>query len=1477
MEKISVKKPFTVLVGVIIAIVLGFVSLSNMQLDLLPDISLPYLMVLTTYPGASSEKIESEICMPMEAALGTINGVENVTSICNENYGMVQLEFTDDTDLDSAMVKVSSALNTLQPYLPADAGTPSIIEISTDMVASVYLAVSMEGMEMDELSQFIRDRISPQYEKQAGVASVTSLGLVDRSVEVRLNEKKIDALNDRILATVDDAFAEALKQLEDAEKKLEDSQVALDENRTKLEDSKKELEDGKKELTDSQQELEDGKKELEENKEKLDESKSDMEKAEQELAEKREESNSKLADLSYQLDQASAQLAALKTQLATSEALIPPLKEGVKQIDNAIAQIDAALAAIEALEAAGMTAENISYAIAGLEGQISAKEAEISALEAQIAALDPEAEDYESQLTELNTQLETKKAELAAMNEQLDGLKQSQSLLEQKDTLIAQKAELEAQKASIDGQIKNAEATIKALKKTVAETEAQVESAYKELEKGKLEASQTIGSADAQLTIGKTQLEGAEAQIDSAKTQLESAQEQINSGWDSIKDGEKQINEGYEQLEDGQKQIDDGWKDYEDAVKKFDKQKAEAMRTANADRLLTLDTLTGLIYAQNFEMPAGYVDDKADSSWLVKVGQNYEEVDELGDIVLTNINKIGDIRIEDVADVVVIDNSDESYVRLGNNKAVILSIFKSSTTGTNELSKTIEAASADLMEAHPGLQVTTLVDMGDYIDLIVKSVLQSMAIGALLAVVILAIFLKDVKPTLVVAISIPVSVLAAIICMYFSGISLNMLSLSGLALGIGMLVDNSIVVMENIYRMRGHGVEAPRAAVQGTKQVAGSIIASTLTTVCVFLPMIFTSGLVRDLIAPMCLTIVFCLLASLVIAFTVVPASASTLLRNAKPKEHRLFDKLMVGYEKILRFCLKVKIVPIGLAIGLLVFSGIMAFRMGIVVIPEMTMNQMQADIQYPEETTREEAYETTDKVIERMLQIDGIGTIGVMTGNGSALVVSSAASNPGAFRHMSFMIMTENENAGEEEIKRINHEIEAIGEDMGLDLTLSSMASEMDQMTGGSGLSINVYGPDMDELARITGEICDIVDTIDGYENISNGMEDAGKSLHVTIDKNKAMSLGLSVVQIYQDINRKLTHSKSAVTITLDGIDVDIVVVDETDPMTYENILDYSFLVEKTDEDNDTIHEEHRLGEFAQVEVRDELDSINRKNQSRYMTVSASVGEGYNTTLLTRELKPLLDAYQLPHGYTMELGGEYDSVNTMVEQMMLVMLLGLLMVYLVMVGQFQSLLSPFIVLFTVPLAFTGGFLAVWFSGENLSVISILGIIVLMGTVVNNGIVFVDYANQLRKGGLDRTTALVVTGKTRMRPILMTALTTILAESAMIVGDDMAAQMGRGMALVIAGGLAYATLMTLFIIPVMYDILFKKKPLDVNIGSESLDDIPDDAAEYLGSQKKTEEAEAEDAETANTDAEDAEESRLSAEVEEQAEEADAES
>jgi len=392
------------------------------------------------------------------------------------------------------------------------------------------------------------------------------------------------------------------------------------------------------------------------------------------------------------------------------------------------------------------------------------------------------------------------------------------------------------------------------------------------------------------------------------------------------------------------------------------------------------------------------------------------------------------------------------------------------------------------------------------------------------------------------------------------------------------------------------------------------------------------------------------------------------------------------------------------------------------------------------------------------------------------------------------------------------------------------------------SGLSINIYGDDLETLQSVSEDVMAIINQVEGFDEVENGQEDGDDVIHLLLDKNKAMSLGLSVAQIYQELASELTVEATSTSVNIDGVEMKVVVKDEVDKLTTENLMDHTFDVSVIDDDNDTVTESHKLSEFATIQNEKGVNSINRENQSRYMTVTATVAEGYNATLLARELEPLLRDYQAPDGYTVDLGGESENVNEMVGQMLLIMGLGLLFIYLVMVAQFQSLLSPFIVLFTVPLAFTGGLFGLLFTREQLSMTSLMGFVVLLGTVVNNGIVFVDYANQLRLGGMSRRAALVATGKTRMRPILMTALTTILAMVKMVMGDDMGSQMGRGMAIVIIGGLAYATLMTLFIIPIMYDIFFKRSPLVIDVGGDNIDDIPDDAAEFIQQAKQAQAA-----------------------------------
>ena len=1397
MEKFSVKKPFTILVMVVAIIILGFVSLSGMTTDLLPKMSLPYLLVITTYPGASPEKVESSVSEPVESALGSISGVKNVYSMSYENYGIVELEFADGTDMDSAMVKVSSALDSVKSALPEECGSPNIMEISMDMMASVYLAASYEGKDIQETSRFVEDTLIPYLERQEGVTSISDIGIVENSISVDLNQDKIDVLNEKILAKTNDAFADAVDQLNDAKKQLLESEQ-------KLADSTQELVDGQKDIDDGRTKLDDAQKELDEQKEKLEDAKDSLE-------DQKKDTENKLATASQALDQ----LNALQTDLLTLQAQEESLKATITQIEKS-------------LEEQSKTTNDIPNVVAGLDQMSTVLTSSLMNLtdknstnvNSALAASGSGMRLQSLGIDEATWDALTPEGRKELLQKTAAGYQTQKALLSGYKDYVSSLNSLQVEKAGVQAAVSAAETELK--KSGVS---------YTDIEKAKIEAAAGFGAASAQISSGQSALNSAQTTIDSNKESLDSAQDQITEGWDSIADAKKQLA--------------DGWDQYNTSLENFEVQKAEALRNANADQLVNMQTLSQLIYAQNFAMPAGYLDDAEDNSWLLKVGSNYESVDELSNIVLTNIEDIGDVRLCDVADITVIDNADDSYARLNGQSAVVLSVFKSSTAGTNEVSKNIAAAISELEEQYPGLSVLTLMDQGDYITMIINGVLQSMIVGAALAILILALFLKDVKPTIVVAVSIPLSVLTALILMYFTDISLNMMSLSGLALGIGMLVDNSIVVIENIYRLRSKGVGAARAAVQGTKQVAGAIIASTLTTVCVFLPMVFTAGTVRELMMPISLTIIFTLAASLLIAMTVVPAAGSTLLRNSKEKKHPFFDKVQDIYGKMLAFCLKVKVVPLAIAIGLLVYSIWAVMRMGIVMIPDMTSNQIEISVQMPEDTDKEECYKRADQVLDAMTTVDGIGDVGAMAGGDTTLVASSSGMSDNTYDQFTFLVLTENENAGKEEVNRICREIEERTADIDCELTISTGMSEMSTMMG-SGLSVKVYGDDLDTLTKITQDICDLAATIPGYENISNGQEEPDQVIRLVLDKDAAMCKGLTVAQIFSELNGKMTESTDAATVTIDGEDMKIVVKDGREPLTRENLLDYNFEIQTTDDNGNTVTEDHPLSEFATLKLEDGVQSINRENQSRYMTVTATVAEGSNATLLSRELQPLIDAYELPDGYTIDTAGESDMVNQMVIQMSKVLLLGLALIYLVMVAQFQSLLSPFIVLFTVPLAFTGGLIGLLLMNEPLSVMGMMGFVVLLGTVVNNGIVFVDYANQLRVGGLERREALIATGKTRMRPILMTALTTILAMASLLFGDDLSSQMSKGMAIVVAGGLAYATLMTLFIIPVMYDILFKRKPLQVDIGSENLDDVPDDAADYL-KQKEQKELEQQEA------------------------------
>ena len=1301
MEKFSVKKPFTVLVAVIMVLMLGFVSISNMQTNLLPDVNTPYLMVVTVYPGASPERVESEVSDVMQNALGTVAGVEKVTATSAENYSLLLMQFSDDTDMNSAMVKVSNKVDQTTASLPSSCLTPSIIEYSLNMNAFMTVAVSREGSDVYDLSEFVSDTLVPYVERKGGVSSVSTNGLIEKMVQVQLSQDKIDAINEKLLEVIDVQLADARKQLESAEAQIEAGRKEYN----------RQFKNYSNTVSDTMM---------------------------QEMSGQVGDAIEVVRKQAQALLDSVNQLIAVVQEPEIQQALID-VRDGLQRVmdkfnETGMKDIDSLIEIVTELR-------DITDKLTGALQQLQQR---------------------------LNTESGTEGSTAADL---ADDLQVQQSLNTVYNTLN------DVIKAMDD---------VPGLTKTF---------------------SDAIGNF---------------------------SQQQMQAYM--------KFTEAREMLNEYEKQLAEAKQTYADAEEK-------AMASSDVSKLLDIDTLAQLIYAQNFSMPAGYVKDSSGKSWLLKVGEEYDSIEDISGALLLHVDGFGDVRLSDVADVEVIDNAEASYTRLNGERAAVLKIYKGATSSASEVSDNCLSAFQELEAQYDGLHVVVLSNQGNYITIIVKSILSSMVIGAALAIIVLAIFLRDVKPTLVVGFSIPLSVLFAVVLMYFTGMDLNVMTLAGLSLGIGMLVDNSIVVIENIYRLRGRGVPAARAAVQGAKQVGMSVVASTLTSVCVFLPVVFSSSIVKSLMQPMSLCIGYCLMASLIVALTVVPAAASTVLKKAEPKQLKWFDKIQDKYAKSLEWCFRHRALPLLAAVVLLAFCGWRVFSMGVELLPTITSNEAIVTLSTTKDLSKEDSYAIAGKAVEAMLEVDHVEEVGITTdtrvagmdigqlGLPTAITdLLNAANSYGTYQVN--VMLDESLSSSEIETARQALEDALSGiEDCTAKVEISGMQELTSQLA--SGLSVKIYGADAETLSQLSEKVVDIVNDTEGFANATNGLGSGDATINLHIDRDKVRSYGLTVAQVYQQIAAKLTTTTTAQTpVTVDGSTMSVQISNNLDPVTKENMMDITFETTVMSADGTTSTGTCTLADMATWDTGSAPDSITSEDQTQYVSVTADTLDGYNTTVQARVLEKKLNEFalsdEMPEGCSFSMGGESDSVNFMVNEMVQWLSLALPFVYLVMVAQFQSLLSPFIVLFTIPLAFTGGLLGMLFTGQQLTMISRMGFIVLMGTVVNNGIVFVDYANQLRLGGMERRAALIATGKTRMRPILMTTLTTVLAMLQLVFSNDMASQLMSGMAIVIICGLSYATLMTLYIVPILYDILFRKPPLNVDVGSDDeLDDIPDDAAEYI--------------------------------------------
>ncbi len=1291
MIKNSIKNTYTVLVGVVLTLVLGVVSFLGLNTDLLPTMDLPYVVIYTVYPGASPERVETAVTQPLESAVATTSGLENISSMSSENLSLIIMEFSSSTNMDSAMIELSNNIDMVEGYLDDMVQSPTLMKINPDMLPVQMLSVDADGMDIKQLSEYVQTDLAPRLERLDGVATVDVSGLVEDRVDIVLNQEKIDRINDNILKAVN--------------KQLYKTKVELDKAQT-------ELTNGKNALAAAQQEAID-----------------------------------QLAATSAELDINQAKLQSMVTQKDTLTAQLQML-EGLKgyatlvTIDNVIRPVIKLLEDNNVELTTQVTVGDIKQAVENLEMPENIPFALPEEVLSKLA-------EYREQILDAFTEMEKTfpdiysktVADLVAELKKLITTTQQTMIgmgVSQRTLDDANLAVITSQIAMVNNELATVEVTINALGDAIE----QLKAGYIQLEAAKIQAT---------------------ARLASGTVQLDSAQRQLDSG-----------------------------------VEQFETARDEALKRANIDALVSQETLSAILIAQNFSMPAGYISSE-NGRLTVKVGETFENLEQLENLLLVDmdIDGIEPIYLKDVADIAIKDNSADSYVRVNGNPAVTLSIQKTSVSSTSAVSELVNEEVAQIMEEQTGVHITQLMDQGIYIDMVVSSVLNNMVYGGIIALLVLVFFLKDIKPTLIIGFSIPLSVLFAVVLMYFSGVSLNVMSLSGLALAVGMLVDNSIVVIENIYRLRNMGYSKIKAAVVGARQVSGAIAASTLTTICVFLPIVFTDGLARQLFTDMGLTIGYSLVASLIVALTVVPAMASRMLNKTKETGQGIFGVITKVYERMMEWNIDHGWFVIILTVGLMVFSVWQATKMPMGLIPAMDSTQMQMTLTVDSEVSDEDLIEQAEIITQRVQQLPDVVTVGAsMGGSGISSLLSSGSDDT---KSVSFYVVLS------EDKQYTNSEIADMIEQANPEFaeTLSVTESTMDMGTlMGSGLSIQIKGNDLDTLQAEAKKMAEYIKDVEGIGEINDGSSVAAEEVRIEVNKTEAMKNGLTVAQVYQLVSKAVTDSTTATTLNFNGTDMDAIIYASS---TY-NMENISSLVVATATDENGKEVDVTLGEIATVSSATSPESINRTNQSRYITVSASIAEGYNATLVGRQVEKLLKDYQLPKGYSFEMTGEDESVKEAMMDMFKMIGLAIVFIYLIMVAQFQSLKSPFIVMFTIPLAFTGGLLALMITDQMLSIVAMIGFLVLAGVVVNNGIVFVDYVNQLRIEGVPQREALIQTGKDRIRPILMTALTTILANSTMAMGVGMGAELSQGMAIVSIGGLAYATLLTLFLVPVLYNI-----------------------------------------------------------------------
>ena len=814
---------------------------------------------------------------------------------------------------------------------------------------------------------------------------------------------------------------------------------------------------------------------------------------------------------------------------------------------------------------------------------------------------------------------------------------------------------------------------------------------------------------------------------------------------------------------------------------------------------VSLDTIKGLLSATNKSYPYGSIT-QGDDKIVIRSVDKVEALEDIKAIQIPMSN--GEtVSLDKICTVEYGTVDKQSIYRYNGQESLVMDVQKQQDANTVQVMKNVNSKISELNNENSQFNLKIVNDTSEYINSSINDVMKNLILSAVIAFFVILLFLKSGRASFVVAVSIPTSIIGAIALLYFTGETLNMVTLSSLVIAVGMVVDNATVVIENIFKYRKDpNLSLEEAAIQGTNTVSTAVMASTLTTVAIFLPILFTEGFTKIMFGSLAKTLIFALTLSLIVALTLVPSIFAKLSggKNGAKMEEKpspIFDKISEGYKNIIVLALKHKavviLISVGMFIGAIVLGATGAIGMDFMSSGDEGM--VSISIKLPEGLDLEPSDYYVSMAEEKVSDIPEIETMITQIGSGSAM------GSGGSTASISLDLVSSKER------KRTTDEIEQdVVERLKVIPDCEINVSQTSSMSmGGSGdPQVDIKGPDLDVLEEIVNQAKANVEKVSGFRNIETSLADSNKEAQFKIDKRKASLLGINTSSIASTLRTAISGS-DATTVTIDDYDYDVNLKFKDSSI---NSIDDIGQIKVTSASGQQVP----LNAFAEIKMADGLKSISRTDGDYSVSITAKA-DNMDTSTASRLLTQAVNEVDMPRDYSIDVGGSAEMMNESMSSLVMAMVIALILVYMVMVAQFESFSKPFIIMFSIPFAFVGVVIALVISRISLNVVGMLGAILLVGIVVNNGIVLIDYIGQLREAKVQGTLEDIVAKgcAARLRPVLMTTMTTVVGmiPSALAFGEG--GDMMQPLAVVIIGGLSVSTLVTLVLIPTVY-LIFDK-------------------------------------------------------------------